>query len=99
MPWYEYSAWSGGRPLPLAEIRLWHGMRSVRFIALVDSGADFSLLNVTYADELGLDRDDAERGAGVGASGSPIQIFRWSAVSLEIQIDLSPDFPRPAVSG
>jgi hypothetical protein len=110
----------------------------------VDSGADFSLFDVKYADALGLDRAIADIGEVVGAGGSALQTYRWS-VPLEIQfeteripfrgsfaafppgsdlldllgrrdffqrfivqfwdaaellnIDLSPDFPRPAVSG
>ena len=60
MPWYEYSAQDGGQPRPIAAIRLRRGDRSVRLTALVDSGADFSLFDVTVADALGLDRRNAQ---------------------------------------
>jgi hypothetical protein len=145
MPWYEYSARRGGRALPLAAVRLWHEARSARIIALVDSGADFSLFDITYADELGLDRNEAAVGESIGASGVPIRTYRWPTLRLELQfeteripflgafadfaltseplnllgrrdfferfvvqfwdaaelmnIDLSPDFPRPPLSG
>ena len=59
MPWYEYSALAGATPRPLVEVRLWHGSHSVRLIALVDSGADCSLFDASYADILGLDRGHA----------------------------------------
>jgi len=56
-------------------------------IELVDSGADFSLFNITYADELGLDRAEATAGESVGASGMPIPTLRWPALSLEMQFE------------
>ena len=130
--------------MPLAEVRLWHRDRSVRVIALVDSGADYSLLDVKYADALGLDRGAAAVDEAIGAAGSSFPTYRWPAAPLAVQfqierfpflgsfaafppvsdllnllgrrdffqrfivqfwdaaelmnIDLSPDFPRPPLS-
>ena len=145
MPWYEYSAHGRRNPLPLAEVRLWHAGRSVRLTALVDSGAEYSLIDVRIADILGLERHIAEVGEAVGAGGAIFPTYRWPITPLEIQfgaerfpfrgsfaavppgsdtpnllgrgdffqrfivqfwdaaelmnIDLSPDFPRPPLSG
>jgi hypothetical protein len=35
----------------------------------VDSGADYSLFDIRYADALGLDRDTATIGQAIGAGG------------------------------
>jgi hypothetical protein len=144
MPWYEYSPGGGGPSLPLVEIRLWLAGRSVRLVALVDSGADASLFDIDAADRLGLDRGIAAIASSIGASGVEFPTYRWPTLPLEIEfgserfpfqgsfvefppgsdgvsllgradffqkfivqfwdaaglmnIDLSPDFPRPAVS-
>jgi hypothetical protein len=87
MPWYEYSARRDGPPLPLAAVRLWHGMLSARVVALVDSGADFSLFHITYADELGLNRDEAEIGESTGASGASFRTYRWPDAHLELEFE------------
>lgn len=86
MPWYDYSAPGHGNPLPLAEVRLWHNQRSARLIALVDSGADFSLIDVRIAETLGLDRRIADVGEAVGAGGAMLRTYRWSS-DLEIQFE------------
>jgi hypothetical protein len=144
MPWYEYSAQTGGQPRPLAEIRLRRGDRNVRVVGFVDSGADFSVFDITIADTLGLDRSDAQLVENVGPGASSVPTYRWPDARLEIQfegerfpftgsfvpfppgaeplnllgrrdffrrfivqfwdaaemmnIDLSPDFPRPPLS-
>jgi len=87
MPWYEYSARGDGRPLPLAEVRLWHRDRDIRVLALVDSGADHSLFDIRYAEALGLDRDSATIGQAVGAGGLTLPTFHWPTVPLEIQFE------------
>ncbi len=145
MPWYEYSALHGGQPWPLVEIRLWRGDRSVRVIAFVDSGADFSVFDIRIADALELDPGDAQTVDNLGATGSSVRTYHWPDALLEIQfeseripfqgsfapfppgseplsllgrrdffqrfivqfwdaaelmnVDLSPDFPRPPISG
>jgi len=73
--------------LPLAAVRLWHGDRSVRIIALVDSGADYSLFDVKYADALGLERGPADIGEAASAGGSTFTTYRWPRVPLEIQFE------------
>lgn len=87
MPWYEYSAPGHGDPLPLAEVRLWHNERNARLTALVDSGADFSLIDVRIAETLGLDRGTADIGEAVGAGGAILRTYRWPAMPLEVQFE------------
>ena len=74
-------------PLPLVEVRLWHGSRSVRLVALVDSGADGSLFDANYADLLGLDRKDAQTLTSIGAGGTAISPVCWPNAPLEIQFE------------
>ena len=87
MPWYEYSAGNDGRPMPLAEVQLWYQEQHVRVVALVDSGADYSLFDVRYADALGLERDAATIDEAVGAGGVALRTYRWLAAPLEIQFE------------
>jgi hypothetical protein len=84
VPWYDYSVTPGGLK-PYVEVRLWHGARSVRLLALVDSGADRSLLDASYADALGLDRADAVPQVAVVASGGTTDILSWPHTPLELQ--------------
>jgi aspartyl protease len=85
MPWYDYST-IGGRALPLVEVLLWHGIRHIRFPALVDSGADTSLIDASYAEILGLNRSDAAVEDMATAGGGTIAVLRWSA-PLELQFE------------
>ena len=88
MPWYEYSTGLGGsRPRPLVEARLLHGARQVRVVALVDSGADMSLMDANYAAVLGLDRADAVVSTGIGAGGAEFTCLSWPTAPIEIQFD------------
>jgi hypothetical protein len=70
---------------PLVVVRLWHGSRQVQLTGLVDSGADSSLLDVGYADLLGLDRADATTEQSVGASGEAFDVLTWPEGLLELQ--------------
>jgi hypothetical protein len=92
MPWYEYSPRGGGPSLPLVEIRLWLAGRSVRLVALVDSGADSSLFDADAADRLGLDRDIARIASSIGASGVTFSTYQWPTLPLEIEFE-SERFP------
>jgi hypothetical protein len=87
MPWYEYSARENRAPLPIIEVRIWHADRSVRLTALVDSGADYSLIDVRVANILGLHRDIAEVGEAIGAGGVTFPTYRWPALPLDIQFE------------
>ncbi len=51
----------------------------------MDSGADSSLLDASYADLLGLDRKKAQKSQATGATGSPITCYRWPNEYLEFQ--------------
>lgn len=86
MPWYEYSVTPGGLK-PYVEVRLWHGNQSVRLLALVDSGADSSLLDASYADALGLDRAEAQTADAVVASGGKVSVLCWRHLPLELQFE------------
>jgi hypothetical protein len=68
-------------------VRLWHGAKSVQLVALVDSGADASLLDIGYADLLGLDRATAVAADAVVASGDDVTVYRWPTVPLELQFE------------
>jgi hypothetical protein len=70
MPWYEYSVTPSG-PQPYVLVLLWHGARRVRILALVDSGADTSAMDASYANVLGLDRADAVIETTTARVGAP----------------------------
>jgi hypothetical protein len=59
----------------------------VQLVALVDSGADASLLDIGYADLLGLDRGEAKQVQAVVASGDEIAVFQWPPGLLELQFE------------
>jgi hypothetical protein len=87
MPWYEYTPRPGGTPLPMVQVIIWHGARFARLLAVVDSGADSSLLDYGYAELLGLDPSSAEKDTAVGASGNSFEIYRWPNAGLELQFE------------
>lgn len=66
-------------------IRLLHGSRYVNIIALVDSGADCSLVDASYAEVLGLDRAGADVTEVTTAGGTTERMLRWPKRTLEIQ--------------
>lgn len=84
MPWYEYSVTPNGEQ-PLITVHLWHGNRRVNVIALVDSGADVSAMDISYADVLGLDRSQAHVSDAGTAGGTTVRIYRWPNNQLEVQ--------------
>jgi hypothetical protein len=87
MPWYEYSNLGGGRPRPLVEVILWHGVQRVRLYALVDSGASTSLLDLGLALAVGLDPKDAVTEQAVTAGGGMIEVQTWPKAKLELQFE------------
>lgn len=84
MPWYEYSVTPQG-PQPLVFVVLWHGARRARVPALVDSGADTSAMDASYANVLGLDRADAVTSTTTVAGGGTATCLSWPNAPLEIQ--------------
>lgn len=84
MPWYQYTVLSG-RPLPLVPVALRHQGRYVRLPALVDSGADTSLLDLEYALALGLESSDARRAQVTTAGGGQLIVWRWPSVRLQLE--------------
>jgi hypothetical protein len=87
MPWYEYSFTPNGGSKPLVAVRLLNGNRRVRLLALVDSGADRSLLDAQYADLLGLDRADAQVIEAIVANGDNAEVLYWPHAPLELQFE------------
>jgi hypothetical protein len=85
VPWYDYST-IGGKAFPFVEVLLWHGSRHIRFPALVDSGADISLVDAGYADILGLDRAQATVDHMGTAGGGQVTVLRWNS-PLELQFE------------
>lgn len=86
MPWYDYSpSTADGRPKPYVEVLLWHGSRRIRLLAIVDSGADDSLVDAQYAELLGLERSQAKACDAVGASGETFKTLKWPKAVLELQ--------------
>ncbi|SRR6266851_5325458 len=91
MPWYEYSTTAQGI-LPYVTVHLWHGSQRANIVALVDSGADCSLMDASYADLLGLDRSEAVASDMVTASGTTVSVLHWPNRPLEMQFE-SDRFP------
>src|SRR6266571_3620515 len=89
MPWYEYSAAAQeGRPSqPLVAVRLFHGNRQIQVVALVDSGADVSVMDASYAEVLGLDLAEAAESEVTTAGGTTARVLRWLSTPLEIQFE------------
>lgn len=87
MPWYEYSSLAGEKPRPLVEVLLWHGAQRIRLVALVDSGADSSLLDLDVGLAVGLDPADAVRGKAVTAGGGTMEVLSWPNAGLELQFE------------
>lgn len=86
MPWYEYSPEPGGDHLsPIIEILLWHGAQRVRMAALVDSGADTSLVDASYAPLLGLNREDAVEDHVILADGGSVPCLTWPDAQIEFE--------------
>jgi hypothetical protein len=87
MPWYEYSRHGADPPLPLVEIQLRLGDRGIRLVALLDSGADVSLLDIRHAEALGLDRRNAVSEESVGADGSTFATYLWPDAQFLIEFE------------
>ena len=51
---------------PMVEIMIRNGKKSLKAFALIDSGADSTLMHKDYADFLGIDLTDAEKGSMLG---------------------------------
>jgi len=84
VPWFEYSPTPFG-PKPLVRIRLCCGPARVHLIALVDSGADVSLLDAGYADLLGLKRQEAQVVRATAATGAQLDCVHWPDAKIEMQ--------------
>jgi hypothetical protein len=86
VPWYQYSATPTGLK-PLVAVRLVHGNRQVQLVATVDSGANSSLLDIGYADLLGLDRTQAREEIAILANGEQTSVFKYPEGILELQFE------------
>ena len=85
MPWYQYSNFGGGLARPWVEAILWNGSRFVRLTALVDSGADSSVLDVSVALRLGLMRAQAQTRTGIATGGTTVTHLYWPNAPLHLQ--------------
>jgi len=93
----------------MVEGTLWHEGRHVRVVSLVDSGADVSLFNMSYAQDLGLNPAEAQRTRAVGAGGAAVDCLSWSDLELEFDqvrfpfagrfVDLPASTPRMNLLG
>jgi hypothetical protein len=71
-PYWESWQEDEVRFLPLLPIRVWHGRDSLDIDALVDSGAEHTVLSVEIAEELGIDLSDADDVTVVAAGGGEL---------------------------
>jgi hypothetical protein len=55
---------------PIVDVEIFGPKGSIPTIALLDSGADFSLFNIEYAKAIGVDIAKCETGRTVGVEGS-----------------------------
>ncbi len=58
---------------PILPVRLFNGGNHLDFLALVDSGADYSLFNVEIATALGIDLSSARSFKTFGIGGNAIE--------------------------
>lgn len=85
MPWFEYVPQRGRQPQPIVQVQLWHGDQSIHVEALVDSGAQYSLLDMAIAEALGLERRSAGVRESIGATGTSFPSFHWPDARLEFE--------------
>ena len=64
---------------------MWHGAQRVQLVALVDSGADRSLIDASYAPLLGLDRAKAVERAVLVAGGGTLKCLEWTGAQIEFE--------------
>jgi hypothetical protein len=68
---------------PIVDVELFGPTSSIPTIALLDSGADFSLFNIEYAKAIGVDIAKCEKDRTVGVEGGTKEIYM---TELEIQV-------------
>lgn len=68
---------------PVVEVTLYNGDKSIKGLALVDSGADKSLFNVEYAEEIGINLTNARTEDFIGIGGRKIPCH---IAEVEIQV-------------
>ena len=68
---------------PIVDVELFGPKGSIPTIALLDSGADFSLFNIEYAKAIGIDIAKCETDRTVGVEGGTKEIYM---TKLEIQV-------------
>ena len=91
MPWYKFSR-IGNKFIPYAEVTVWHGAQHVRLIGVVDSGADVSMIDASYAAVLGLDFTAAQTNHYATASGAKVACLRGPQPASKCNSDAC-DFP------
>lgn len=86
---YKYSGdfSSSGKKMikrPVVEVELYNGDKSIKGLALIDSGADKSLFNIEYAKEIGIELAGARKENFIGIGGREITCH---IVEIEIKIE------------
>ena len=69
---------------PMLPVRLFNGDNHLDILALVDSGADYSLFNIEIAAALGIDLSSAEPHKTLGIGGEPIETV-YVPIELEVK--------------
>lgn len=69
---------------PIVEIELFNDDKSIKGLALVDSGADKSLFNLEYAKAIGLDLTHAKKEDFIGIGDKKIQCY---VTEVEIKVE------------
>ena len=69
---------------PILPVRLFNRDKYLDFLALVDSGADYSLFNVQIAEALGIDLSDAESHSTFGIGGEGIKTV-YRPIEMEVK--------------
>lgn len=78
-PYWETMRDGESRWLPLIRIRVFNETRSVQLDALVDSGAEHSILSLEVAEALGIPLHNADHVVVVGAGGNEVDGFKMRA--------------------
>ena len=68
---------------PVVDVELFGPKKSIKTIALVDSGADYCLFNSEYAKSIGINLKDCEKDRTIGVEGEGKDIF---ICDLDIQV-------------
>lgn len=69
---------------PVVKVKLFGPKGETNCLALVDSGADYCMFNVSFVDIIGIDLNSCERGRTIGVEGGSKEIY---ITELEIEVE------------